>query len=804
MKAGGIMHKVKISVRRLAEFMLKSGDIDRSIGAVSDAEAMAEGRKIHKKIQKLAGPDYRAEVTLKTEYVIDGTLSMVLEGRADGIIEVYKIDGSGEDAAIRTCYTIDEIKGTYTDVRYIENPLPEHMGQAMCYAYIYASQHQLEKIDVQVTYVNIENEKIKRFTQTKTFTELETWFQRLISGYAKWVKWQLAWRSERNESVQSVHFPFEYRAGQKKMIAGVYQTIVRHKKLFMEAPTGTGKTISVIFPAMKAMGGGMAEKIFYLTAKTITRTVAEETYQLLRTHGLAFKSITLTAREKICVLDKAECNPESCARAKGHFDRINDAVFDLITHESAMSREVIEAYAEKYCVCPFEMQLDAALWVDGIIGDYNYVFDPQVYLKRFFDDVRQDYIFLIDEAHNLVDRAREMYSAPLYMSQFETLKKEVVTYNSKLALKIEKCRKYLAQLREECEGYSRLDSVGGLAMLLMRMTSDMEIFLKSKTPVSVREKVLSLYLEARRFIQVYDNMDDRYMIYDEREENNEFMVRLFCVDPSENLEERLAKGISAVFFSATLLPIRYYKELLSTTPDEDYDLYADSPFSPGHRLIMLAGDVSSKYTRRGKREYEKIAEYIMKIVRSRNGNYMVFFPSYAFMEEVYAVISEKELMKAGSGLRVIVQESAMTEEARQNFLDHFKAKAKTTVIGMCVLGGIFSEGIDLKEDRLIGAVIVGTGLPQTGSERELLKNYFDGKNGQGFDFAYLYPGMNKVLQAGGRVIRTENDRGVIALLDERFGYRRYEQLFPREWVPNIRVSLDTIEEKIDAFWEDGE
>ena len=332
----------------------------------------------------------------------------------------------------------------------------------------------------------------------------------------------------------------------------------------------------------------------------------------------------------------------------------------------------------------------------------------------------------------------------------------------------------------------------------------MEIFLKSKTPVSVREKVLSLYLEARRFIQVYDNMDDRYMIYDERQENNEFMVRLFCVDPSENLEERLAKGISAVFFSATLLPIRYYKELLSTTPDEDYDLYADSPFSPGHRLIMLAGDVSSKYTRRGKREYEKIAEYIMKIVRSRNGNYMVFFPSYAFMEEVYAVISEKELMKAGSGLRVIVQESAMTEEARQNFLDHFKAKAKTTVIGMCVLGGIFSEGIDLKEDRLIGAVIVGIGLPQTGSERELLKNYFDGKNGQGFDFAYLYPGMNKVLQAGGRVIRTENDRGVIALLDERFGYRRYEQLFPREWVPNIRVSLDTIEEKIDAFWEDGE
>lgn len=797
------MQKIKISVRKLAEFMLKSGDIDRSIGAVSDAEAMAEGRKIHKKIQKMAGPDYRAEVTLKTEYAVDETLTIAVEGRADGIIETYKIDGSDGEADIQTCYTIDEIKGTYTDVRYIETPLPEHMGQAMCYAYIYASQHQLEKMDVQVTYVNIENEKIKRFTETKTFEKLEIWFQMLMNGYAKWAKWQLAWRGERNDSIYSVKFPFEYRAGQKKMIAGVYQTIVRHKKLFMEAPTGTGKTIAAIFPAVKAMGEGTAEKIFYLTAKTITRTVAEDTYQLLRSRGLAFKSVTLTAREKICVLDKPECNPESCARAKGHFDRINDAVFDMITHESALTREVIEVYAEKYCVCPFEMQLDAALWMDGVIGDYNYVFDPQVYLKRFFDDARLDYVFLVDEAHNLVERAREMYSAPLYMSEFSALKKEVLPYQPKLASKIDKCRQYLAQLRDECETYSRLDSVGGLAMLLMRMTSDMEIFLKSKAPVSVREKVLSLYLEARWFVQVYDNMDDRYMIYDERQANNEFMIRLFCVDPSGNLEERLAKAVSAVFFSATLLPIRYYKELLSTTPDEDYDLYADSPFSPEHRLIMLAGDVSSKYTRRGRREYEKIAEYIMKIVRSRNGNYMVFFPSYVFMQEVYGVISERELSKAGNGLRVIVQESAMTEAARQEFLAHFKAEAKTTVIGMCVLGGIFSEGIDLKEDRLIGAVIVGTGLPQTGSERELLKSYFDKKNGMGFDFAYLYPGMNKVLQAGGRVIRTENDRGIVALLDERFRYRQYTQLFPREWIPNIRVSLDTIEEKINAFWEAG-
>lgn len=797
------MDKIRLSVRALAEFILRSGDIDHTVGAVSDAEAMQEGRRIHKKIQKMAGADYRAEVTLKTEFDAGDDMLIVLEGRADGIIEEYRLGGlDGQSEAVMKMYhTIDEIKGTYTDLSHIEQARPEHLGQAYCYAYIYAKENNLEEIDVQITYVNIETEKVKRFTETKSFETLKAWFEQMMSLYAKWAKWQRRWRQERNESIEAVTFPFDYRPSQKKMISGVYRTILQKKKLFMEAPTGTGKTISTVFPAVKAMGEGMAEKIFYLTAKTITRTVAEETYRLLGQRGLKFKAVTLTAKEKICVLETPECSPKTCPRAKGHFDRVNDAVFDMLTHEMVFSKEKMETYAEKHKVCPFEMQLDIALWVDGVIGDYNYVFDPQVYLKRFFDDVKGDYIFLIDEAHNLVERAREMYSAPLYMSEFEKLKKEVLPYGGGLAGKIEKCRAYLAQLKSECAKAETLDSVGGLSMLLMRMMSDMEVFLKGKAPLSVRENVLKLYLNARWFVNVYDNMDERYMIYDERQEDGDFLVKLFCVDPSGDLCERLQKGRSAVFFSATLLPIQYYKELLSTTPSEDYDLYADSPFDVKNRLIVTASDVSSKYTRRGQREYEKIAEYILKIVRGRNGNYMVFFPSYAFMREVYEIFSERELQKAGSGLKVIVQESAMSEEDRENFLNSFKAETMSTVIGFCVLGGIFSEGIDLKEDRLIGAVIVGTGLPQTGSEREFLKAYFELKSGNGFDFAYLYPGMNKVLQAGGRVIRTEKDRGLIALLDERFNYNQYRGLFPREWFPNERAVLKNIEEKINDFWE---
>ena len=836
------MHQVKLSVRNLVEFILRSGDIDRTIGAVSDAEAMQEGGKIHRKLQKSAGAGYRAEVPMKIDVPVDEELTISLEGRADGVITDYRMpdilelleaeerreekensersdndknetkeNTSDADAAVSEdlsyeFYTIDEIKSTYTNLNKITESVPVHLAQAKCYAYIYAKEHHLASIDVQMTYVNIETEKVKRFRETELYEALEVWFNDLVERMAVWIRWQMKWTEKRNESIERLQFPFEYRPGQRRLVGGVYRTIVQEKKLFALAPTGTGKTISTLFPAVKAMGEGKCERIFYLTAKTITRTVAEETFQVLKKENLDFKSITLTARDKICIFDEAKCRPEECERACGHFDRVNDAVFDMITHENEMTRTVIEKYTEKYRVCPFEMQLDAALWCDGIICDYNYVFDPNVYLKRFFGETyfggtKRSYTFLMDEAHNLVERAREMYSAALKLSDLTALKGIVKPYGAKLAQKIEKCRKYMISLMEECEQFRVLESLGGFTMYLMRMMTDMEIFLKGGAPADIREKVLTMYLDVRWFVNTYDNMDQRYMIYAENQDVGDFMIKILCVDPSKDLGQRLDQGGSAVFFSATLLPVNYYKELLSTTPDEDYGLYIESPFDLNNRLIVLATDVSSKYTRRNMNEYTKISEYIKTVVRAKNGNYLVFFPSYSFMEAVYEVFSERELYKAGSGIRVVKQENAMTEAARQDFLDQFQAETKNTVIGFCVLGGIFSEGIDLKEDRLIGAVVVGTGLPQVCTERELLRAYYDGKQGSGYEFAYVYPGMNKVLQAGGRVIRTEKDKGVIALLDERFNTASYRQLFPKEWLPCEKVSLRNAEEKINGFWE---
>lgn len=807
------MHLIKVSVRSLVEFILRSGDIDRTVGAVSDAEAMQKGGLIHRKLQKAAGAGYRAEVTMKIEVPVDDDMIIALEGRADGVITDYRMPDitqlleidNPEDLSCEN-YTIDEIKSTYTNISKITEPIQVHLAQAKCYAYIYAKEHQLKTIDVQMTYVNIETEKVKQFVETQKFDELESWFLNLVEQYAVWMRWQIAWVCQRNESIAGMKFPFEYRSGQKRLVGGVYQTITQGRKLFALAPTGTGKTISALFPAIKAMGEGKGERIFYLTAKTITRTVAEETYHLLGSHQLEFKSITLTARDKICIFDEAKCRPKDCERACGHFDRVNDAVFDMITHENEMTREIIEFYSAKHNVCPFEMQLDAALWCDGMIGDYNYVFDPNVYLKRFFGETyfggtKAAYTFLIDEAHNLVERAREMYSSKLLLSQLTDLRNTVKPYNTRFAKKADKCIKYMESLMDECESYREVDSLGGFTIYLMRMMTDMEIFLKSGAPVDVREKVLSAYLEVKRFVNTYDDMDSRYMIYSERQDEGEFMIKIFCVDPSKDLGQRLDRGGSGIFFSATLLPVNYYKELLSTTPEKDYGLYVDSPFDTKKRLIIAASDVSSKFTRRNITEYTKISEYIKTIVRAKNGNYLVFFPSYAYMEAVYEVFSDKELSKAGSGIRVVVQENAMTEEARQNFLDQFQADTTSTVIGFCVLGGIFSEGIDLKEDRLIGAIVVGTGLPQIGTERELLRGYYDKKQGCGYEYAYVYPGMNKVLQAGGRVIRTENDRGVIALLDERFNTSGYKNLFPKEWIPFDKVYLKNVEDKVNNFWE---
>jgi len=776
---------IRISVRSLVEFILRSGDIDnRTAGA--DKDAMRLGSKIHRKIQRQMGAGYRAEVSLKYEIPCKG-FTLRLEGRADGIWKTPQ----GE--------LIDEIKGVFRDLETLDEPVEVHLAQARCYAYIYAVQNSLEEIGVQMTYCNMETEEVKRFQSAYSVQELREWFWNLIGQYEKWARYQVQWGEKRDASIKKTEFPFSYRKGQKDLAVSVYRTILRRKKLFIQAPTGIGKTIAVLFPAVKAVGEGVGDKIFYLTAKTITRTVAWQAFDTLRAQALRMKVIVLTAKDKICFCEETNCNPDYCPYARGHFDRVNDAVYELLTTSDEMNREILEEQARKWKVCPHEMSLDVSLWADAVICDYNYVFDPNAHLRRFFGEgIKRDYLFLIDEAHNLVERGREMYSADICKEDFLKIKRLVKQEDNKLTSGLAECNKQLLALKRECEGCRVLDSVSHIYLKLLNLMAELEHFLEECRKEDTRKEVLEFYFSIRMFLDIYDRLDENYIIYSELDGNGHFKIHLFCVNPAGNLEEFLDKGRSTVFFSATLLPIHYYKKLLSTGK-EDYAIYAESPFDVKKRLLLIGNDVSTKYTRRGKDMYQRYAQYLLEAAKAKTGNYIAFFPSYQFMEEVYELF----VPMAGE-VEYVIQSQYMSEEAREIFLENFEEVRAHSFIGFCVMGGIFSEGIDLSEDKLIGAAVAGTGLPQVCRERELLKEYFDARGLRGFDYAYLYPGMNKVLQSAGRVIRTDEDRGVILLLDERFCDYRYQEIFPREWAGISTCNIRNTAKLMQEFWDQEE
>lgn len=779
----------KVSVRNLVEFILRTGDIKEYSGGVRDAEVMHTGTRIHKMIQKSKGHGYIPEVPMDIEYDTEydkEPVTIKVEGRADGIIE-----GEG-------FVTINEIKSMLRDVTKLTEAEYLHVAQAKCYGAIYVMKHDVDKCNIQITYCQMETMLMNEFEEEYTAGELKKWFHELVTEYAKWVVFRMRWQNIRDASIKKMKFPFEYRKGQFDLVKNVYFTILRKKNIFVQAPTGTGKTISTIFPSVSAVGEKLLDKIIYLTAKTITRTVAEETVKILADSGVMLKCVTITAKDKICILPKAECSPEKCMRAKGHYDRVNDAVYDLLTNEQNISRKLIEEYAEKYSVCPYEMCLDVTNWSDMVICDYNYVFDPNVYLKRFFaDEDKNDYILLIDEAHNLIERARNMYSVELDMGLVRDVKKSVKIIAPKLYKALESVNRAMLAYKRQCDEFSVFDSVGALVIKVMNVVTAYDDFLrdilKEHPDYANRENMFQLYFDMRYFLVISEVLDDKYRICGSYTDRGEFVITLKCMDPSGMIGEYLAKIRSAVFFSATLLPVKYYMQQLGAASD-DYAVYAESSFDPARQLILAATDVSARYSRRTKEEYAKIAGYIDGFISVRQGNYIVFFPSYKMLGEVCGFMEEK------NGTVYVMQHENMTESEKEEFLENFTAEDGVTKVGLCVLGGVFGEGIDLQDDRLIGAVIVGTGLPMVGDERELFKYYYDEANGKGFEYAYLYPGMNKVLQAAGRVIRTASDKGCILLLDDRFATGQYRSLFPREWKNMHYIRYNEMSDALKDFW----
>ncbi|QGQ45547.1 ATP-dependent DNA helicase [Metabacillus sediminilitoris] len=760
-----MLPEIKLSVRTLVEYVFRSGSIDNRFRTHA---TLTEGTKAHKAIQSTYQESDQKEVFLKTEMEYEKLMFMI-EGRCDGVLL--------RDHDI----LIDEIKSTSKDLSEIEEETyPVHWAQAKVYAYMYAKDHEQKEMNVQLTYIHTVTEEQKKFQRHFTFQELEQFVNELVKQYFPYASLMENHRIRRNHSIKKLSFPFAaYREGQRKFAGAIYKTISEEKNIFANAPTGIGKTISTIFPTVKAMGEGKLERMFYLTAKTITRQTAEEAFSIMKTKGLCMSAITITAKDKVCFKEETLCQKEYCEFANGYYDRINEAVLDIFSHETFINRQTIEEYARKHTLCPFEFSLDLAFVADTIICDYNYIFDPKVSLKRFFDDHKRQSALLIDEAHNLVDRAREMFSAELQKSDFLTLKRAYK--GSDLYESVHKINKSFIEMKKKCseKGHLVWEEIDeDLINMVEEFVRNAEFELLQPTKSVDQTSLLDTYFAAAGFVRISKLYDERYVTYVETEKN-EVHIKLFCLDPSHHLQQIRKKFRTTVYFSATLLPLQYFLDMLGGT-SEDYTLSIPSPFAKEQTEVFLQ-PLSTRYHDRDHTK-KQIIDMLSKLLRERSGNYLIFFPSYHYMNSVY-----EDFTASCPEIRTIIQTNRFDENEREQFLREFKEERSEPFIGFAVLGGIFSEGVDLKGNRLNGVIVVGVGLPQLCLERNIMKDYFQTTGKNGYDYAYTFPGMNKVLQAGGRLIRSETDTGVIVLVDDRFLTQKYQGLLPMEWRDFTRI-----------------
>ena len=795
-----------ISVRDLVEFVLRQGDLGGEREFVGSDRAVA-GIRGHQKIQRSRPTGYLTELPLEHSIETD-KFTLLIRGRIDGLlINTHEV-------------LLEEIKTVQDSWDHEADPL--HWAQVKFYGFIHAKESKLKALVIQLVYLELKSGKVTEFRETFSFDQLSDFFSATTAVYLDWLRARHFWCLARDAAIRSLEFPFpNYRPGQRELAVAAYRVLANGGRLFLAAPTGIGKTISVLFPAVKALGEGKLERIFYLTARTVGRTIAEKALENLRRAGLKLRVVTLTAKEKVCVRDGRPCDPLTCVLARGYYDRVKPAIREALEREE-INRATLEAVGQKHQVCPFELALDVSVWADGVIGDYNYVFDPQVYLRRHFDEDGGAYAFLVDEAHNLVDRAREMFSAELTGQAILDVKRAIKKSVPKCTQALSKLHSAIKQLADPAAGpeepIEASDPVIELNLFPTKVTTvadardgvrtspdfpdlliepleialaETELWLAKNQPSEFREALLALYFQMHAFRRTAELYDERFVsIF---EVASSLKVRLFCLDPSRLLRQALARGKAAIFFSATLTPMDYYRALLGGEP-EDPVLQLASPFPPENLAVFIQDRIQTHFKGRAD-SLGDVVESIGTLVQGKRGNYLVYFPSYQYLNAVLA-----EFQLRFPSISILAQRPSMAESDRDAFLARFVVEHGQTLVGFAVLGGIFGEGIDLIGESLIGAVIVGVGLPQLCVERDLIREYFQRQNAAGFEYAYIFPGMNRVLQAVGRVIRSENDRGVVLLIDARFNEVRYRRLFPAWW-QFLRVrQTAALKEAVRAFW----
>lgn len=782
----------RISVGELVEQTVRGGDINFRFQSRSSS---AEGIKGHQRLQKSRGKDYLAEKSISFE-IAKGDITLEVNGRVDG----YYPDADP--------LVVEEIKTLRADPGELpENLQAVHWAQARVYAWALARDTDHTRVAVRLCYLQLDDDTEHRIEREETVESLGVFFESLVNRYLERLRQLHRWRRQRDASIADLGFPHgDYRPGQREMAVSVYRALGYDRQLVIQAPTGIGKTVAAIFPAVKALAEKQHEKLFYVTARTSGQQMAEKTVAKLKEGGLALRDITLTAKEKICFNPGSPCDPDHCEYAKGYYDRLPEAIDATLKDNRSLTRPRIEEQAALFQVCPFELSLDLSRWSDLVICDYNYVFDPAAYLRRYFDEPDGNYGLLIDESHNLVDRGRDMFSAEVLKGSFLDVRHQVKSALPLVAKRLARVNAEILALKRtvvedlESKGYMAWNEVPVNVVRAMRdFCAAAEDWLKLNEAAPFQETLLNLYFDCLRFIRTADLFDDNFacLLMDNRMgrhglKGKDLTLKLYCVDPAPLLRQALGRVRATVGFSATMTPQTYFQSLLGL--DEDADWYRlASPFASEHLGVFVAGHISTAYRHR-QASQDQLVDLIARTVACKSGNYLVFFSSYAYLQTVYETFDAR-----CPDIRTIAQRAGMSDLDRENFLAQFDDEPDETLVGFAVMGGAFGEGIDLQGTRLIGVIIAGVGLPQIGIERDLIRDYFDA-SGQGFEFAYQYPGMNRVLQTAGRVIRGESDRGIVCLVDTRFAQSRYRALYPPEWQVSSVADNATLFARINAFW----
>ncbi len=776
------MRNIKITAKEIVEFIYSGGDLTSEFK--SNKRAM-QGIEAHTFLQSQYNDESEKEVKVETLYETK-EYSFYITGRMDGLLR--------EDDRL----IIEEIKSTLTDLNLMEiNTRPEHLAQAKMYAYMYMTKEELKSISVRLTYVTVNEFITKSFTKRYNYSQLKRFFEKTIEEYTSWLEIFDKHQKNKLKSLEGLKFPFDdYREGQYKFMGAVYQTLIKEDILYSIAPTGIGKTIASLFSSLKAIKNEK-DKVFYLTAKNAGKKIVVDTVNLLKENGLVCKTVVVNSKESMCLMDKVDCDPDICPYAKGFFDRLNEALNDIFVHQDVYEMDLIKQYGEYHTICPHEFSLSISNYSDIIICDYNYAFDPRTHLIRYFDEDYYNPILLIDEAHNMIDRSRSMYSSFLSKSTLFELRKSTNKVKPTCKTQINKLIKYIDEFVEnndiiKSQFYFQDELDEELIKLIERIVNKLDQILVENKKFQKRDKVLDGYFELTQFLRISDYYSSSYK-YLVESMNDDIVISQRCLDASKyilDVIDRRAKG--SVFFSATLEPIDYYVKLI--TNGEGKSIQIPSPFKQEHLGLFVDDSTSTRYRDR-ERSIDNIIDTIYAMMEAKIGNYIVFFPSYQYLNSVLEHFESEEY-------KVLIQSRNMSFKARKEMLNAFDSVDESSKIGFFVLGGSFSEGIDYIGDKLSGVLIVGVALPQFNKYNEILRNYFDEEFDEGFDYAYTYPGMNKVIQAVGRVIRTEQDIGVGVLFDDRYSHRKYKSLFPKNWTHAKTIKKNTyLQSYLDRFWK---